>query len=123
MRAHQFIVEKKIGKLGKRRQQSTRGLHKFRDPKFADRVYELNRAMMATACTDGSFVPEIDSESWAGKNNISAPYTQAEQDMLKMAYKAIGSDYDDMNHGDLRSQELDSTNKASPMTAFKGYKR
>lgn len=123
MRAHQFIVEKKVGKLGKRRQQSTRGLHKFRDSNFADRTYELNRAMMAAASTDGTFVPEIDSESWAGKNNISAPYTEAEQNMLKMAYKALGSDFDDLNHGDLRSQELVSTNKSSPVTAFKGYKR
>lgn len=123
MRAKEFIAEIKVGKIGKRRQNPTRGLHKFRDSQFADRVYELNRAMMAAASTDGTFVPDMDSESWAGKNNISAPYTEAEQKMLIMAYKAVGSDYKDLNHGDLRSQELDSTNKSSPVTPFMGYSK
>lgn len=123
MKINEVIVEAKIGKLGKRRRQATRGLHKFRDKDFADRVYELNRVMMAAATTDGTFVPDIDGESWAGRHDIAAPYTQAEQDMLLKAYKAVGSDYKDINKGDLRSQELDTVNKKSPMSAFKGYKK
>ena len=123
MRANEFISEAKIGKLGNRKQVSTRGLHKFRDEHMADRVYELNRIMMAAASTDGTFVPDIDGESWAGRYDIAAPYTQEESDMLMMAYKAAGSEYHDLNKGDLKSKELDGTNTQSTIKPFKGYKR
>lgn len=123
MRANEFISEAKIGKIGNRKQMSTKGLHKFRDENAADRIYELNRIMMAAASTDGTFVPEIDSESWAGRYDVAAPYTQQESDMLMMAYKAAGSEYHDLNKGDLKSKELDSTNIQSTVKPFKGYKR
>ena len=123
MRAQEFVNEGTIGKISKRLDMGTVGLHKFRDAQFADRTYELNRIMMAVASTDGTFVPEIDGESWAGRNNIAAPYTPEEQDMLKMAYKAIGSHHEDLNHGDLRSQEHPAVNTTSPVSAFKGYPR
>ena len=103
MRAQEFVTEDTVGKMSKRQNQATVGLNKFRDNKFADRVYELNRVMMAVASTDGTFVPELDGESWAGRHNIAAAYTQQEQQKLNMAYKAIGSTYVDINHGDLRS--------------------
>jgi hypothetical protein len=123
MRASEFISEgQSIGRLSKTKSFATVGLNKFVDPNHADRVYELNRIMMATAATDGTFVPDVDGESWAGRYNIAAPYTQEEQNMLNMAYKAIGSDIKDLNHGDLRSEELPSTNTNSPVKAFKGYR-
>lgn len=125
MRANEFITEskaeKRVGKIGHRKQDSTKGLHKFRDENLADRVYELNRIMMAVATTDGTFVPDIDGESWAGRYNIATPYTQAEHNMLLKAYQAAGSDYTDINKGDLRSMELASTNKQSIVQPFKGY--
>jgi hypothetical protein len=123
MRATEFVTENRVGKISKRLDLATVGLNKFRDSQFADRVYELNRIMMAVASTDGSFVPELDGESWAGRNNIAAPYTPEEQDMLKMAYKAVGSHHEDLNHGDLRSQEHPAVYKDSPIKAFKGYPR
>jgi hypothetical protein len=123
MRANEFVSESRIGKIGKRKQLSTKGLHKFRDENMADRVYELNRIMMAAASTDGTFVPNIDGESWAGRYNIAAPYTQEENNMLLMAYKASGSEYHDINKGDLRSEELPNTNVQSITKPFKGYKR
>lgn len=124
MRASEFIAEgQEIGRLSKTKSFATVGLNKFVDPNRADRVYELNRIMMAAASTDGTFVPDIDGESWAGRFNIAAPYTKAEQNMLNMAYKAIGSEFKDLNKGDLRSQEIPSTSTASPVKAFKGYKR
>jgi hypothetical protein len=123
MRASQFIPEgKKQGKLSKRKQTSTRGLHRFRDENFADRLYELNRIMMAAASTDGTFLPNVDQESWAGRHDIAAPYTQEEHNMLMKAYQVVGSKYQDLNNGDLRSQELDSTNKKSIVIPFKGFK-
>lgn len=123
MRAQEFVTEDKVGKMGKRLNQATVGLHKFRDMQFADRVYELNRIMMAVASTDGTFVPDIDGESWAGRNNVAAPYTPEEQEMLKKAYQAIGSHYEDLNHGDLDSQEHPAVHTASPVKAFAGYPR
>ena len=123
MRAQEFVAEDKVGKISKRLDMATVGLNKFRDAQFADRTYELNRIMMAVASTDGTFVPEIDGESWAGRNNVAAPYTPEEQDMMKMAFKAAGAVYKDLNHGDLRSQEIPGTNKSSPVTGFKGYPR
>jgi len=123
MRANEFVSESKIGKIGNRKQMSTIGLHKFRDENCADRTYELNRIMMAAAATDGTFVPDIDGESWAGRYNIAVPYTQEESDMLMMAYKAAGSEFHDLNKGDLNSEELESTNTQSTVKPFKGYKR
>lgn len=123
MRAHEFLIEKQTGKIGKRRSQATVGLNKFRDKDLADRAYELNRVMMATAATDGTFVPKMDNESWAGRYNLAMPYTDVEQRMIEKAFQAVGSEYEDLNHGDLRSQELESTNTLSPVQGFRGYPR
>ena len=123
MRASEFIVEDRVGKVGHRRQQATVGLNKFRDSTYGDRVYELNRVMMAVAATDGTFVPDIDQESWAGRNNIAVPYTEQEQEKLEKAFKAIGSKFEDLNQGDYYSQEVDSVNKTSPVQGFRGYPR
>jgi len=123
MRASEFIIEQKVGDVGKRKRFPTRGLHKFRDEQFADRIYELNRVMMAAASTDGTFVPDLDGESWAGRHDVAAPYTKEENAMLEKAYQATGAWHRDLNHGDMRSQELPTTNKTSPVKGFKGYPR
>jgi hypothetical protein len=122
MRASEFISEgQKVGQIGKTKSFATVGLHKFSD--VADRAYVLNRVMMAVASTDGVTPPDVDSESWAGRNDIAAPYTPIEADMLKLAYKAVGTDFRDLNKGDLRSQEIPSTSTVSPVKSFKGYPR
>lgn len=124
MRASEFLIEKQQGKLSKRQQNPTVGLHKFRDPGGYDRTYELNRVMMAAACADGTGNPiDMDQASWVGKYNTASPYTKEEHNMIKQAFKAVGSEAHDLNHGDLESQEVESTNKSSPVKAFKGYKR
>jgi hypothetical protein len=123
VRAREFIVEQDVGDISTRQRFATVGLNKFRDAQFADRVYELNRVMMAVASTDGTFVPELDGESWSGRNNVAAPYTKQEQEMLKKAYQAIGSKHIDLNHGDLESSEHPEVYTASPVKAFKGYPR
>ena len=122
MRASEFIAEDKVGGISKRLRYATRGLHKFRDQKFADRVYELNRVMMAVASNNGQeFVNELDSESWSGRHDVAAPYTKEEADMLKLAYDAVGSKHWDLNHGDMESQEHPAVNSTSPIIGFKGY--
>jgi hypothetical protein len=124
MRAREFVNEARgIGRISKTKSNATVGLNKFRDRQFADRVYEINRVMMAAACTDGVIVPDVDGESWAGRNDIAAPYTPIEQQMMKKAYQAIGSHHIDLNKGDLKSKEIPSTNTKSVVVAFKGYPR
>ena len=123
MRATEFVAEDKVGKMSKRQNQATVGMNKFRDAKFADRVYELNRIMMAVASTDGTFVPDVDAESWVGRHNVAAPYTKEELNMLDKAYQAIGSEFHDLNHGDINSDEHPAVNKDSPIKAFAGYPR
>jgi len=124
VRAHEFLTEKRVGKIGNRRQVGTRGLTKFRDIGGYDRTYELNRVMMAVACADGTGAPlDLDTESWSGRYNTAHPYTDEEAAMLKQALRATGSETHDLNAGDNRSQELESTHTESPIIAFKGYPR
>ena len=119
-----IINEDKVGRISKRYQQATVGLDKFRDQQFADRVYELNRVMMAVASSDGvnPLSPEVDAESWAGRNNIAVPYTELEQDMLVQAFGVVGSHYQDLNKGDMKSKELTVVNKDSPVAKPKRNK-
>jgi hypothetical protein len=122
MRAREFIVERK-GKITQRQQFGTVGLNFFGDAKRICGTYTLNRLMMAAASTDGTFGPDIDEESWIGKQRSAHPYTQAEADMLKKAYQAVGASYQDLNNGDLDSEEPPGGNPKSPFLAFKGYPR
>ena len=124
MRASEFLIEKHVGKIGKRRQAGTRGLTKFRDIGGYDRTYELNRVMMAVACADGSGSSfNIDTAFWCGRYYTAPPYAHEEAAMLKQALQATGSETHDLNSGDNRSQELNSTDTMSPVKAFKGYPR
>jgi hypothetical protein len=77
---------------------------------------------MAVASTDGTNAPNIDGNSWIGKQKTTHPYTQQEQDMLNRAYKAVGAKVVDLNKGDMRSLELDTTHKVSPVSKPKKNK-
>ena len=128
MRATEFITEDNApGKLSKRQRYGSRGMHKFQDVDGRDRVYELNRVMMALAQANGNVGADdgidLDSESWIGTSNMAVPYTELESNMLKSAYKAVGSEWEDLNDGDLRATELPTTNSKSPIEGFKGYPR
>jgi hypothetical protein len=122
MKINEVIVEATVGKLSKRQQQATRGLNKFTDGDRWNGDYTLYRLGLAVASTDGKTVPDTDKESWVGKWKVAAPYTQADQDMLERAYEAVGAKHEDLNHGDMRSQELEGTNKSSPVAARKKNK-
>jgi hypothetical protein len=124
MRASEFISESKVGKISNRQQYATRGLNIFsKKIDSYDRLYDLNRLMMAVASSDGVNPIVMDAESWVGKHNTTHPYTKEEQDMLKLAYKAAGLAYVDLNNGDMDSEELPGTNAQSIVKPFKGYKR
>ena len=121
MRAREFISEAHPGKISKRLQSATRGLNTFSDGEKWNTDYTLNRVMMAAACTDGTFVPDIDWKSWVGKSKTAHPYTKEEQEMLKMAYKAANAKWNDENSGDMDSEEHPAVNKESLIKGFKGY--
>jgi hypothetical protein len=122
MRAREFIRETTEGHLSKRQQNPTVGLNTFSDGERWNTDYVAYRLGVAVASTDGKTEPNVDGKSWVGKRKTAHPYTKEEQAMLKKAYKAVGADYEDLNHGDMKSKELDSTNKTSPVLGFKGFK-
>jgi hypothetical protein len=127
MRAREFvpakITETADAKISRRLQAATRGLNVYSDAERRSTDYVLNRLGQAVASTDGTFVPDIDMKSWIGKNKSTHPYTKEEQEMLKMAYRAIGADYTDLNGGDMDSEEMSEVNRVSPVKAFRGYPR
>lgn len=122
MRAREFVREQK-GQITKRQQSGTVGLHLFGDGARQNSTYTLNRLMMAAAATDGTVEPDLDTESWVGKAKTAHPYTKEEADILKLAYKAVGATYKDLNRGDLDSEEPPGGNDRSPVIGFKGYPR
>lgn len=127
MRASEFVTES-ANKPTKRQRYASVGMMTFSNSKNAsvagyDRTYDLNRLMMAAASTDGKTIPKFDNTSWAAKLNTAHPYTDVEQDMLEIAFDAVGIPYEDLNKGDLDSEELPTTQKESPIKPFKGYPR
>ena len=123
MRANEFISEsyKGHGKLHPEQQATMPRAHRFAGT--ADRTYDLNRAMMAVACSDGKSFPHYGSnaQSWIGRNNMANPFTKEEHAMLHHAYDAIGIEINDaVSHP---NAEPDTVHKVSPVTGFKGYKR
>lgn len=120
MRAQEFVTED-VGRISRRLQSATRGLNTFSDGERWNTDYTFNRVMMAAAATDGTFVPDIDEKTWFGKSKTAHPYTQQEQNMLKMAYKAANARFDDINNGDMDSEEHPEVNKVSPIKGFGGY--
>ena len=123
MRASEFLTEHD-GTISKRHRFATVGLNTFGDAERMDGGYTAYRVMMATAMADGTNEPiDIDAKSWHGKRKTAHPYTQAEQNMLKQAFKAVGASCQDLNHGDLESDEPPGGNTKSPIEGFKGYPR
>lgn len=124
MRATEFVTEGNKGKMHKHHSDATPGAYKFRDD-GTDRVYHLNQIMKAAAMADGKSTKalKMDDESFAGKNNMAYPYSEAEHTMMKQAFNTVSPS--DMHHlvRDHRSMEPEDTHKISPHKPFKGYKR
>lgn len=116
MRAKDFVIEANSGKISKRQQEPTRGVHKFTDAERWNGDYKFYRMGLALACTDGEFMPETDFESFVGRWKMAYPYSQVEVDMLKRAYEATKTAFVDLNKGDLMSKELPDTNVQSPVS-------
>lgn len=71
------------------------GINKVRDSGGIDRVYYLNRMMMAMALHDGETPHKVDMpiSSWAEKYNTAHPYTDQEHNMVLGALKTVPSDH------------------------------
>ena len=115
MKINEIIIEGKIGGIPKRASQAAKGEWLWRDDGI-DRIYNLNRVMMAAAKSDGKKVEaqDCDEQSWYGKMNVARPYTEEEHIMMQSAFNTIDSE---VRHSipDHRSMELDSVNKVSPV--------
>jgi len=66
----------------------------FRDKGGIDRVYHLNRMMMAAAMADGKSKKPVNmpDSGWAQKYNIAFPFTDEEQMMVNQARATIPTD-------------------------------
>jgi hypothetical protein len=115
MRAREFIKESTSGKLDSAKQNTSRGIHKFTDGERWNSDYKAYRLGLTVASCDGVNVPDVDFESWVGRWKTAHPYTQVEADMLRLSYMAAEIEFEDLNHGDLKSQEPDDTNTQSPV--------
>lgn len=115
MRAHEFITEGK-GKMSKRQRFPTRGLLRVTDGDRWNSDYKMYRLGLAMAPCDGVNEPDAPEESWVGRWKTLHPYSKQEQEMIRLAAKVADVDIEDLNHGDLESTELPSTNTVSPVS-------
>lgn len=116
------VAETKERSISKRQQQATVGLNTFGDSEHMNADYTQYRLGLAVAMADGTNpIPDV-GKTWHGKRKTTHPYTQEEQDMLLQAYKAVGANHKDLNKGNLKSMELDTTNKISPVAKPKKNK-
>lgn len=122
MKVYDIITEVRQPKPTKRQAQSTKGMDIYGDKERSDSTYVAFKLGQAMACTDGKSKPDMDGKSWYGKKKTIHPYTKEEHAMFVQAAKVVGADYEDLNHGDMRSLELDTTNKTSPVAKPKRNK-
>ena len=90
-------------------------IYRTRDVGGYDRVYHMNRLMMAMAKADGKSTKPVDSatETWFEKYNTVHPYTDAEGKMVKAAMNTVPTDGKMVSH-DKKSREPDHVHKVSP---------
>jgi hypothetical protein len=123
MKAREFLSEK-VGKMTDYQSKPMKGAEMVRDPGGYDRIYHMNRLMMAMAIADGKDHKPVDMDdsSWTEKYNTIHPYSEAEHNMVTQAMGTVPTDHVSgfKNH---RSEEPKGTNKVSPVTGFKGYPR
>ena len=95
-------------------------MDKSRDVGGYDRVYHMNRLMMAMAMHDGKGKHTVDmpAESWVEKYNTTHPYTDEEHNMVQGAMKTVPTDKQTVQKR-TKSSEPDDTYKVSPVPAKK----
>jgi hypothetical protein len=111
------------GKMHKHHDDASQGHMLMRDVGGYDRVYHLNRIMMAAAMADGKSKKPVDmpDSSWVEKYNVALPYTDAEHLMMFQALATIPSDAQELSKRG-KSKEPDDTYKVSPVNKPKKNK-
>lgn len=123
MRAKEFITERKIADRTPEQDAVSQGVTRSRDVGGYDRVYHMNRLMMAMAKADGKSTKAVDSpsETWAEKYNTHHPYTKEEDNMIKAAFATVPTDGKHISKFG-KSREPDGTNTTSPVAKIKKNK-
>lgn len=116
MKINEIIIEGRDGVKPKEQTLADTGEWRFRDQGGYDRTYNLNRIMMASAMADGKSHDAVDmpQSSWVEKYNTARPYSEAEHNMMKSAFKTVDSEYEETEH-DHKSRESDDVHKQSPV--------
>ena len=86
-----------------------------RDVGGYDRIYHMNRLMMAMAKADGKSTKPVDSDSetWFEKYNTIHPYSKEEGKMAQSAMNTVPTDGQMVGH-DTKSRETDDVHSVSP---------
>jgi len=86
-----------------------------RDKGGYDRIYHMNRLMMAMAKADGKSTKPVDSpaDTWFEKYNTIHPYTQEEENMARSAMNTVPTEHNYVST-DRKSHETDDVHKVSP---------
>jgi hypothetical protein len=100
-----------------------KGASRSRDVGGYDRVYHLNRLMMAMAMHDGKGTHPVDSakDTWFEKYNTMHPMTQEEDNMIRGAMKTVPTDGKHVSKFS-HSKEAEGGNKTSPVAQPKKNK-
>ena len=124
MRATEFISEHITTEYDKETKNAEKGVYVARDKGGYDRVYHMNRLMMAMAKADGKSTGPVDSpaDTWFEKYNTLHPYTQEEDNMIKAGMATVPTDGRQIAPFS-KSKESDDTHRASPVPHNSGKAR
>lgn len=120
MRINEVLSESTpIGKPRKGMVASQKGITKSRDIGGYDRVYHMNRLLMAAAMADGQSPSpvDMDSASWAEKYNTMHPYTKEEDMMFRSAMNTVPTDKKKVTPWS-KSKETDTVSTVSPVAQW-----
>jgi hypothetical protein len=122
MRAHEFLTEG-AGDIHPHHAHVSPGIIRARDVGGYDRIYHMNRLMMAMSMADGKSqdAVDMDYDSFAEKYNTVHPYTEEEYNMFVAASKTVPTEKQTIVPYS-KSQEPTDTNKKSTVIGFKGFK-
>ena len=130
MRAQEFVIESHANagsgfetKLNKDHDNVMKGASRSRDVGGYDRVYHMNRMMMAMAMHDGKGPHPVNSahSTWFEKYNTMHPMTQEEDNMIRGAMKTVPTDGKHVSKFS-HSKEAEGGNKVSPVAKPKRNK-
>ena len=115
MKAQEFIREGKTSELHPDHEAVMKGVSRSRDVGGYDRVYHMNRLMMAMAMANGHDTKKVDGaaiDTWAEKFNTMHPMTQEEDNKIRAAMKTIPTDGQHISTFG-KSREADGANTKS----------